>query len=93
MSYHENKMDLEIVEEGLVARISDEMFPPLSIAPAVCLREAKDAFQKSGYSSLHCSRLLFLPPTFFFFTPQQKQLLLLVLLIFLCSRINFQFFN
>lgn len=72
MSYHENKMDLEIVEEGLVARISDEMFPPLSIAPAVCLREAKDAFQKSGYSSLHCSRLLFLPPTFFFFHSTAK---------------------
>lgn len=48
--------------------ISNEMFPPLSIAPEVCLREA-DGFQKSGYSSLHSSRLLFFS-SFFFTAPK-----------------------
>lgn len=67
---------------------SNEMFPPLCVAPAVCLRQAKDAFQKSGYSSLHSSRV-----GLGFFFLHQKQHLLLVLLIFLCSKINFQFIS
>lgn len=60
MSYRENKIDFEIVEEEPGGwMFSNEMFPPLCIAPAVCLRQAEGAFQKSRYSSLHSSMLFF----------------------------------
>lgn len=86
MSYRENKIDFEIVEEEPGGwMFSNEMFPPLCIAPSLCLRQAEGALQKSRYSSLHSSMLL---PS-----PHQKQHLLLVLLISLCNKINFQFIS